>query len=262
MNSWAEKNTNGLIEEIVPSTQKLEGPLFLANALHFKAAWIHKFKPSMTRDEDFHLPDGKTIRVPFMSARRQRCSYYESPNNFKAIRLHYIGDIVGKMRRDFCMDIILPHRRDGLRDMIESFESEPELLHPGDSEFETRTITDMLIPKWKFSYESEPDDALKTLGLTLPFEYLAADFTDMIVDSSLAEELHVRKILHKACISVNEEGTEGAAVSSVAFYGSSPYEPPEANFVADHPFMFVVKEGQSGAVIFVGVVLNPLSHDT
>nr|XP_048318030.1 serpin-ZXA-like [Ziziphus jujuba var. spinosa] len=193
VNSWADEKTKGLVKGFLPPTSKLKGPLFFANALYFKAAWLDQFVASSTRDEDFHLLDGKTIGAPF---------------DFK------------------------------LEDML---------------------VTEIWIPKWKFSYGLDMVKLVKKLGLTLPFNYPDADFTEAM-DSPDAEEIFISKMLHKACISVNEEGTEGASIVSCdENLGCSMYPPPEIQFVADHPFMFMIKEKGSGAVIFTGAVLNPLS---
>ncbi|XP_060669185.1 serpin-Z1 [Ziziphus jujuba] len=128
-----------------------------------------------------------------------------------------------------------------------------------DFKLEDMLVTEIWIPKWKFSYGLDMVKLVKKLGLTLPFNYPDADFTEAM-DSPDAEEIFISKMLHKACISVNEEGTEGASIVSCdENLGCSMYPPPEIQFVADHPFMFMIKEKGSGAVIFTGAVLNPLS---
>ncbi|KAH7516705.1 hypothetical protein FEM48_Zijuj10G0163400 [Ziziphus jujuba var. spinosa] len=259
VNSWAEEKTKGLMKGFLPPTSKLKGPLFFANALYFKAAWLDQFVASSTRDEDFHLLDGKTIRAPFMTQIEESMKMCGSFEDFKVIRLNYnSGRCYSNNFPRFCMDIILPERKNGLEDLLEKFNSDTKLLLQ-DFKLEDMLVTEMWIPKWKFSYGLDMVKLVKKLGLTMPFNYPDVDFTEAM-DSSDAEEIFISKMLHKACISVNEEGTEGASIVSCnENLGCSMYPPPEIQFVADHPFMFMIKEKGSGAVIFTGAVLNPLS---
>ncbi|XP_015895967.2 serpin-ZX [Ziziphus jujuba] len=260
VNSWAEEKTKGLIKGFLPPTSKLKGPLFFANALYFKAAWLDQFVASSTRDEDFHLLDGKTIRAPFMTQieeSMQRCGSFE---DFKVIRLNYsTGGCYSNNHPRFCMDIILPERKNGLQDLLERFNSDTKLLLQ-DFKLEDMLVTEIWIPKWKFSYDLDTIELMNKLGLTLPFKYPEADFTEAM-DSPLGKLLHIGKMYHKACISVNEEGTEGASIFSAELLAGSMYRPPEVQFVADHPFMFMIREKVSGVVIFTGAVLNPLSDN-
>lgn len=252
-NTWAEKRTNGLIKEFISPSDELGGPLFLANALHFKAVWDKQFEKPWTKDDDFHLLDGRTIKVPFMFGERNWAEYYGSYEDFKVIKLPYLGDEVN--RAHYSMYIYLPHKYNGLQDMIKKFNSDRNILLK-DPQLKLTDITTLMIPKWQFSYGLDASESIQNLGLTMPFLYPDANFTG-IIDP---KELYIRRIFHKSCISVNEEGTEGAAVSAADLYaGCSMYEPPKTYFVADHPFMFMIKERSSGAVIFTGAVLNPLS---
>ena len=97
----------------------------------------------------------------------------------------------------------------------------------------------MLIPKFKFSYELKASEIIKHLKLTLPFDKMVADFTEMIAYSLESDKVFVSKIFQKSCIEVNEEGTEAAAVTCVSastFYSvSPPPPPPRPSFVANHP---------------------------
>ncbi|KAH7516729.1 serpin-ZXA [Ziziphus jujuba] len=261
VNSWAEKNTNGLIKDFLSPPTQLFPPFFLANALYFKATWKDQFDAALTRDKNFHLLDGKTIEVPFMVQKQRMTQSYGSFKDFKVIRLYYNqGDDYRYMHERMCMDIILPHKKDGLQDLLHKFNSydAKNLLHNFD--LQPMEFSKIWIPKWKFSYGLDPTDLMKKLGLTLPFHYPVADFTNMM-DSPSGDEIFIKSMLQKSFIEVNEEGTEAAAVTAVfGCFGSSPCSPPRVEFVADHPFMFMIREEVSGAVIFTGAVLNPLSE--
>ncbi|KAH7516725.1 hypothetical protein FEM48_Zijuj10G0165400 [Ziziphus jujuba var. spinosa] len=235
VNSWAEKSTKGLIKDFLPPSIQLKPPLLLANALYFKATCKDQFKASLTRD--FHLLAGKTIKVPFMTQVEQK-QRYGSFKDFQVVRLYY--DTGGCYHYDndhpsFCMDIILPDRRNGLQDLLQKFNSDTELV--------LRDFEDL--------------ELMEKLGLTLPFNYKLADFTETI-HSPLGKQLFIDKMFQKSCIEVDEEGTEGASVSGgLGFGGRSMYcQAPEVEFVADHPFMFIIREEVSGAVIFTGAAEN------
>ncbi|KAF3441490.1 hypothetical protein FNV43_RR15404 [Rhamnella rubrinervis] len=156
------------------------------------------------------------------------------------------------------MDIILPHKRDGLQDVIENFNSNPKLLQE-DFKLDTKIVNKLWIPKWRFSNDLVATELMKKLGLTLPFSYPDADFTE-ITDSPIGEELYIKEIFQRSVIEVNEEGAVAAAVTCAMGVAGCARPPPERiTFIADHPFMFMIKEIVSGAVIFTGAVLNPLS---
>jgi serpin B len=97
---------------------------------------------------------------------------------------------------------------------------------------------------------------LKELGVVLPFTN--GGLTKM-VNSPVSQNLYVSKIFHKSFIEVNEEGTKAAAATAGLLCGSSLSLPTDINFVADHPFLFMIREDLTGTIVFVGQVLNPLA---
>ncbi|EXB37633.1 hypothetical protein L484_021839 [Morus notabilis] len=248
VNSWAAKETKGLIKEIVPQQSKLSPPLCLANALYFKGDWVSPFDTKVTRDEDFHLLNGKTTKVPFMSE-YYKYRQYGSFKDFKLLKLSYeTGQCKSKQ---FSMYIFLPHANDGLKDLIEKFNSDPTLfLQPTQFSLREQELSMLKIPKMKFTYDFDVQEHMKVKGLTLPFDPLHADFTNMVDPRGV----FVDSILHKACIEVNEEGTEAAAVTGARMMTMSL----KPSFVADHPFMFMIVEDFSKLVVFTGAVVNPL----
>ncbi|GFP83143.1 serpin-zx [Phtheirospermum japonicum] len=206
--AWAEKETNGLIKDLLPSgSVNSLTKLILANALYFKGAWVDKFDASLTKDDDFFLSNGTSVRVPFMSSwERQSMHAFDG---FKVLRLPYEqGD---DNRRDF------------------------------------------RVPKFKINFGFEATKVLQGQGLVLPFS--PGGLTEMVENG---EGLKISRFFHKSCIEVDEQGTEAAAASACVI--DEEYcliEEEVVDFVADHPFLFVVREDVSGAVLFVGQVLNP-----
>ncbi|XP_010425945.1 PREDICTED: serpin-Z4-like [Camelina sativa] len=250
VNTWAELHTNGLIKQILSqdSIKSIrESTLILANAVYFKEAWSKKFDAKLTKSNEFHLLDGTTVKVAFMTNyKKQYLEYYDG---FKVLRLPYVED-----QRQFAMYIYLPNDKDGLPNLLEDIASKPGFL---DNHIPRQRILveAFRIPKFKFSFEFNASDVLKDMGLILPFTH--GSITEMVDSSSIAENMHVSKIIHKAFIEVDEEGTEAAAVSVASMTKDMLLM---GNFVADHPFLFTVREEKSGVILFMGQVLDPSKH--
>ncbi|CAI0558496.1 unnamed protein product [Linum tenue] len=226
VNAWAEKQTKGVIKEVLPSgavdnTTKL----VFANALYFKGAWNEKFDASATKDHDFHLSSGSSIKVPFMTSKKKQ--FVSQFDGFKVLALPYKQ---GEDKRRFSMYFFLPGVKDGLPALVEKAGSESGFLnrHLPQQKVE---VGEFRIPRFKISFGFEASNTLKGLGLVLPFS-------------------------NEAFIEVNEQGTEaGAASVGVIALRGLPAE--KIDFVADHPFMFLIKEDLTGMVLFSGHIVDP-----
>ncbi|KAL6514151.1 hypothetical protein OROHE_019138 [Orobanche hederae] len=153
------------------------------------------------------------------------------------------------------MYIYLPDAKNGLPALVERAGSESGFLDRYVPHQEIKAGL-FWIPKFKFEYEIELSEALKSLGLVLPF-HPSVGLTQM-VDHFMP--LFVSKMYHKAFIEVDESGTEAAAATVVAMgFGCCAPRIPEfpIDFVADHPFLYVIREDNTGIVQFIGQVLNP-----
>ncbi|XP_015880682.3 serpin-Z2B [Ziziphus jujuba] len=251
VNSWAEAATKRLIKDLLPiGSLKSDTALVLANALYFKGAWYQQFDPSSTQLRDFHLLNGQTLQVPFMTTNRYIRHLYGLFDGYKVLQIPYQR---GQDARIFSMYFFLPDEKEGLHNLIQKIKFNPGFLN---QKFKL-WLEDLLhfwIPKFKFSFELEASKSLKEMGLKLPFK--PGELTEM-VDSPNNDRLYVSDIFHKSRIEVNEEGTEAAASTAATFllrYGRIP----TPGFVADHPFLFMIREESQGMVFFVGAVLNPL----
>ncbi|XP_050216133.1 serpin-ZX-like [Mercurialis annua] len=255
VNEWASKATKGLIKDLLPhGFFRSDTILALANALYFKGTWLHEFDTSRTRNEDFHLLDGKTVKAPFMMSYSSTPQFYGSFDGFKLLKLPYKTGRKDDNIKQYSMFIFLPDKEDGLKDLIHKFNSDSSFLHKNWDLWQVE-LSKMWIPKFKFSYKLNALPIMKELGLKLLFERHLE--VSEIVDY---DDVVVTQAIHKAFIDVNEEGTSAAAVTLVSgvFGFSGPKLPPPPSFVADHPFMFMIKEETSGIVLFAGAVLNPL----
>ncbi|KAL4649772.1 hypothetical protein ACB092_01G038600 [Castanea dentata] len=251
VNLWAEKETSGLIKVVLPSgSVDSTTRLIFANALYFKGAWDEKFDASATEESDFHLLNGSSVQVPFMTSKRKQI--VGAYDGFKVLELPYKQ---GEDKRKFSMYFFLPDAKDGLPALVEKVGSESGFLDCHLPEQKVK-VGEFRIPKFKISFGFEASKLLKELGLVLPFSG-EADLTEM-VDSLVGQNLYVSSIFHKSFIEVNEEGTEAAAASAAVMELAS-LPPPKMDFVADHPFLFLIREDLTGTVLFVGHVLNPLA---
>jgi serpin B len=224
----------------------------LGNALYFNGTWKEKFNPLFTKTNTFHLIDGGTIKTPFMSSSgRQFISVHEG---FKVLKLPYKQ---GRDWRQFSFYIFLPdNSNDGLLNLSTKLSSEPDFLNQ-HIPMEKVQVDDFRIPKFNISMEFQFSDIFQNLGLVLPFK-MTGDFSEM-VDSPQGEKYYVSEIVHKCFVEVNEEGTEAAAASAAILVGCGSWMGKPIDFVADHPFLFLIREDTSGVVLFMGLLLNPLS---
>nr|XP_043640079.1 serpin-ZX-like [Erigeron canadensis] len=250
VNVWAEKKTNGLIKEILPAgAVDSSTKLIFANAVYFKGAWSEKFDPSKTKDSDFHLLDGSKVQVPFMTSKKKQ--FVREYDGFKVLGLPYLQ---GDDKRRFTMYFYLPDAKDGLQSLVENIGSTSDFLdhHIPRQKVE---VGQFLIPKFKISFGFEASEMLKELGLVLPFSG-GEGLTEM-VDSHVGKNLYVSSIHHKSFVEVNEEGTEAAAASAAVVMMRSLMTNDKVDFVADHPFLFVIREDMTGVVLFMGQMVDP-----
>jgi serpin B len=251
VNSWAEAATKGLIKQLLQSGSfNSDTALVLANALYFKGAWNQKFDPAKTQNRDFHLLNGQTVLAPFMTTKTYMRHLYRSYDGYKVLQIPYQS---GQDPRKFSMYFFLPNERDGLLNLVQLLK-----LNPGffNQKFELYLVDlpEFWIPRFKFSFGFKASETMKQMGLKLPFE--PGELTEM-VDSSNRNKLYLSEVCHKSFIEVNEEGTEAAASTAAQFrFCCATLNPP--SFVADHPFLFMIREETHGTVFFIGAVLNPL----
>ncbi|CAK9178610.1 unnamed protein product [Ilex paraguariensis] len=250
-NSWAKKATKGLITDVLhdihPNTK-----LLLGNAVYFKGSWIDEFDREQTENRDFYPLDGDKVSVPFMTSNENYL--YGSFNGFKVLKIPYQS---GQDEKMFSMYFFLPDKRDGLENLLTKVNSDPGFLH---KHFELRSVefNEFWIPKFKFSSTFETSKTMIEMGLTLPFMEDCMELTKM-VELPSGVPLYISQIIQKASIEVDEGGTEAAAVTMTDYCGCCLEAdiPETENFVADHPFMFMIKEETSGMVLFTGAVFNP-----
>ncbi|KAK3010883.1 hypothetical protein RJ639_011153 [Escallonia herrerae] len=200
---------------------------------------------SETRDRDFYLLSGEKIRVPFMCPNLYQYQYYKSCDTYKVAKLPY-SNCHEEESREFSMYVFLPNEKDGLLNLLRECRDNPEFFTQ-HLELPSTAVASFFIPKFEFKSRTNVSQVMHDLRLNV------GEFTEMI-DCPI----RAATIFQTARIIVNEEGTEAAVVSDDDM-GFSMYSPPRPpSFVADHPFLFMIKEDTSGTPFFIGAVVNPL----
>lgn len=239
INDWVAGETEGRITDLIPQgIIDAMTRLVLTNAIYFNAAWAEPFEEGMTSDGPFYLLDGGQVSVPMM----HQTSFfaYAEGQGYQAVELPYDG-------QELSMVILLP--ADG---EFEAFESSLDAATLdgilGSLSYQSVALT---MPRFEFSAQFSLKDALKALGMVDAFT-AAADFSGMTGN----RDLFIDAVLHKAFVSVDEAGTEAAAATAVvAKLTAAPSDPLQ--ITVDRPFLFLIRDLETGALLFLGRVLDP-----
>lgn len=236
INRWVEDRTNDRIQELIqegvitPDTR-----LVLTNAIYFSAAWADPFEESETADRPFFIGGDAQVVVPSL---HQRTDYgYAEGEGYRVAELPYDG-------HDLSMVVIEP-------DDLAAFEAGLT----GDKLAAIAASTtgyqlDLTLPKFKFDAPLDLKDILIELGMVDAFTG-AADFSRIDGTRSLA----ITDVVHKGFVAIDERGTEAAAATAVVAGETSV--PPSATLVVDQPFLFLIRDRPTGAILFVGRVVDP-----
>lgn len=244
INHWVDVNTNGKIEKIVKSPISPEMVMFLINAVYFKGAWTIPFDTGLTIQAPFYLRDGSPTYRDFMLT--DTTFEYCENDLFQAIDLPY-GE------KGFSMTIFLPKTTTTADDLIMEMTGENWAAWLGS--FAERNVG-LSLPKFKFKYKKNLNEILRALGMEIAFDPYWADFSNMAFMDSLIGNLYISEVMHKTFVQVDEEGTEAAAVTSVGMGITSVN--PDPIMIINRPFMFVIREHESGTILFMGKVADPV----
>lgn len=241
INTWIEEQTNDKIKDMIKSDMLSDlTKLVLTNAIYFKGLWEKQFDPDDTYETDFKISNDQTVKTDMMSYTADDSTFnYTETEELQILELQYIGN-------DLSMIILLP--KENNISNAESALNAKNLTNWRNGLEENEII--VKIPKFKFETEYTLNDVLIKMGIIDAFNPGAADFSKM--DGT--RDLFISKVLHKAFIEVNEEGTEAAAATAIIMDLSVAMT---TEFNADHPFIFLIQHEETGAVLFMGKVMDP-----
>lgn len=242
INTWIEEQTQNKIQELIaPGVLGTDTRLVLTNAIYFKASWLDQFNEESTREAPFHVSETEQVKVPMMQdSRRNR---YASFDDFQMLELPYALETASML-------VLLPTKIDGLPNLEQQLTSEN--VEKWSSRLAYSRVN-LYLPKFKTSATFQLNDVLTSLGMTLAFDPVRADFSGM----STQERLFLSAVVHKAFVDVNEEGTEAAAATAVEAKATSEQPEKPVEFRADHPFVFLIRDNQTSTILFLGRLVNP-----
>ncbi len=240
INAWVAAQTHGKIPELIapgevdPSTR-----LVLVNAIYMKAAWASPFAHASTYGATFHAPSG-SVSVPTMH-QSATFGYLRAPG-YQAVELPYRG---GRL----AFDVLLPDSGDLAPLLAQIGRAGPLALLDGVA---PRQLS-LALPRLLLRTHVNLTDALGTLGMPIAFEPGGADLSGI---AGRPGELYISAVQHEAYIRVDESGTTAAAATGVVV-GASAIEAPPLVVDVDRPFVFLIRDLRTGAVLFIGAISNP-----
>jgi serpin B len=246
VNSWMSDQTDGRVQNLIPEGA-INGStrLVLTNAVYFNAAWAkeRRFDKADTQNGPFHLLNGADVTVPMM--RQKAYLRYGERDNCQWIDMPYDGG-------ELSMIVILPGPGD-----FENVESalNAQTLAAITAPLPSKHVY-LILPKFTLRSQFSLGQTLAGLGMPDAFDPAAADFAGMTGN----RELFISDVVHKAFVSVNEDGTEAAAATAIEtpIFGSGTVSEPAYIFLqVDRPFLFVIRDIATRTIVFVGRVLNP-----
>ena len=242
INDWISQQTQGKITNMVSPAEVQSLLMFLADAVYFKGKWTAPFDVNATQDAPFTKVDGTQQTLPLMF---QDGSFnYLEQDGVQVVELPY-----GKGRMS--MIVALPAKQADLAAFAQSLT--PERWQTWLDGL-TQRPGDLKLPRFKVDYETMLNDTLTQLGMGVAFDPDHADFSGMI-DTS---KLWIGFVKHKTFLKVYEQGTEAAAATGAGMAGSIAL-PPDQKFtmIVDHPFFCAIRDTQTGAVLFTGLIKAP-----
>jgi len=235
INDWVAQQTEDKIQDLIPDdVLSTATRLVLTNAIYFNGSWAYPFLRDATQPAPFTLLDGSQVQATMMTLPSGQLGYYQG-EAFQAVSLPYLS-------RDFAMVLIVPDEGQ-FTNFEQSLSS--EALQSTLSSLETQSLN-LQMPK--FDIETPVDAVLPLQNLGMLSAFGPADFSGM----TGTKELFISDVVHKATITVDEQGTEAAAATAVVMDKSMPMQ-----LVIDRPFLFTIVHQPTGSILFMGRVLQP-----
>ena len=242
INSFIEEQTNDKIKDLIPvGSLDAMTRLVLTNAICFKGIWEWEFDKDDTHERDFKITATNTVKTSMMNMNPEEATFnYAETEDLQILELPYKGDKISML-------ILLPKEN---LDKIDSILT-AEKLNEYKSQMKETELDSISLPKFEFDTKYFMNNALSSLGMPKAFSG-DADFSGM----TGKKDLFISSVIHQAYIGVDEEGTEAAAATAVIMTMGISLEPRKI-FNADHPFIFLIQEKNTGNILFLGRVVDP-----
>ncbi len=256
INSFIEEQTNDKIQDLIPPRiLNSMTRLVLTNAIYFKGTWEWEFDESDTHDQNFKITPTTVVKTPMMHMDPDKAKFnYADLEKLQILELPYKGEKISML-------ILLPKQAEdydhetGKRIVssytLKDIELSSEKLNEYKSQMQETELDSISIPKFEFDTKYSMKETLRNLGMPTAFTP-KADFSKM--DGT--ESLYINNVIHQAYVKVNEKGTEAAAATAVIMVLEG-MKMQENVFRADHPFIFIIQEKETGNVLFMGRVTDP-----
>jgi serpin B len=242
INGWVRKQTADKIDDLIPPGMLgADTRLVLANAIYFRGNWARQFEKSATQDQPFHASPDRTVVVPLMFGKLRVGYAAHADGALKVVELPYEGD-------DLSMLVLLPDATDGLATLEARLTT--DTVRGWTSDLARREVL-VYLPRFSVESRFALAPTLGAMGMPLAFSD-RADFSGM----DGRRDLFVSAVVHKARVDVDEQGTEAAAATGVVMGLTAVREEPPV-FRADHPFVFAIRHNPTGAILFLGRVVDP-----
>jgi serpin B len=221
--------------------------LILVNAIYFRGVWEYQFKKGKTRESDFFLTSGETARVPLMS---QKATFrYAEKHAIQILEMEYKRYKRSGTTERVSMIVFLPSERDGLPKLEEEFTA--EFIQQSIASLRKLEV-EVFFPRFSLETAYKLNEAIKNMGIVAAFTE-DANFSGMTDDP---RGLKIESIIHRATIDVGEKGTVAAAATMVEMTLIG-LPPPPPVFRADHPFIFLLRDVNTGIILFIGKLEVP-----
>ncbi len=245
INSWVAGKTADKIPELLHQGDLSRVTrMVLCDAVYFKGKWASQFEPRGTQPAPFFVTPDQPVQAPMMHQKLKLQSH--DLGDSYVLALPYIG-------RDLSMVILLPKAMDGLGALERRLDGAKldEALAALDAAPEAKA--EVFLPKFKLDCRLDLARELSAMGMPAAFGS-EADFSG--IDGR--RDLFISAVVHQAVVDVNEEGTEAAAATGVVVRSMALAREMTPVFRMDHPFLFLLRENQTGSVLFLGRVANPV----
>lgn len=233
LNGWVENETNGKIKNILSAISP-EDVMFLINAIYFKADWTNQFDPNETTDSPFLLANNQSVNVPTMVAEVKHWRSYHNTLKAQVIEIPYGNE-------NYAFTVIMPDEVSEIDDLVANIDVNSLNSVLADS---TTLVRDLYLPKFQLDFKADLLGPLVDMGMPLTG-------LDNLFEEDLP--LAISKVIHQSFLEVNEEGSEAAAATVVGVELTSV---PASTHI-NQPFVFLIRDRNSGTILFSGKLLDP-----